>query len=351
MTVQKIHFQARWDDTNKHLETVPPGALSLRVRIQNLVYSLFTITPIITGMIANRALLPPVALVHLTLSKKKFETFWFGPITEENRKIREHFTVETKSIATPDGAVLHVFWVRHKEATPESSTIVYFNGRAQLATAERNRWLLEQSIEHGIPYNFVFFDYRGIGESTGTFRAAKDLVIDGSTVIQWVREHLHVPADQIHFYGYSLGGAVSVATKALDAEHLTGRLVNERSFATFEKVIQSWFRFLGRGSTLLAKMVYSQGYRLDVDVPWKILQGKKLVVYHPKDPIIPASAGLYQIVSGDEVLLLEAKPEHQILTRFLPHNAPLDWFSTAGRITDFLFGMPEVLHVPVIELA
>lgn len=334
-----VTFKASWDNTNNHLQRTPSNSYnsSFLDKIKSTAWTL-SLLPHISGKIMNRQLMPPISLQRKNDSKEHFQTFWFGPISEQNRELRKHFTVEKKSITTPDGANLDAFWIKRKDAREDIQTIIYFNGRSQLATAKRNNWLLEQSLKSDTPSNFVFFNYRGVGDSTGTFTATNDLIVDGASILQWVQKDLRVPSEQIHFYGYSLGGSVAVATKALDPEHLTGRLVNERSFASLEKIITTWFKWLGHCSVMIAYMITSEGYHINPAKEFPKLNGSSLVVYVPKDPIIRDGAALHETVPKDLSLCLDVKPEFKTKAMKQPHNAPLEWFTNADRITNFLFG-------------
>ncbi len=330
-----VSFASHWDNTNKHLQHTPSSS-SFSDKIKSTAWNLLLL-PRISGKIMNRQLLPDIRPERKAESKELFQKFWFGPISEQNQKLRDHFTVEQKSITTPDGAMLNAYWMRRKDAPEDTQTIIYFNGRLQLATAKRNNWLLEKSVESGTPFNFVFFEYRGVGDSIGTFTGTNDLIIDGSSIVQWVREGLRIPPEQIHFYGYSLGGSVAVATKALDP-HLTGRLVNERSFASLEKIVTTWLNRLGQTASMIAYMITSEGYDINPAKEFTKLKGPSLVVYIPKDQIIPENAALHNRVPKALSLCLDVKPEYETEAKKNPHSAPLEYFSNADRITHFLFG-------------
>ncbi|MBS9780575.1 MAG: alpha/beta fold hydrolase [Moraxellaceae bacterium] len=64
-------------------------------------------------------------------------------------------------------------------------------------------------------YHVVRFNFRGVGQSTGTHDYAKGEVIDGLTVLQWIAEHSN--AEKLWLGGFSFGGYVT----ARIAEQLT----------------------------------------------------------------------------------------------------------------------------------
>ncbi len=358
MSVQSVHFHARWDNTNNHLQDPIPTAVQ---KIGRVVYNIFSVLIPIIGLVrlmgyaiqslANRAILPAaydVTEAELAKAKNEFNAFWTGPITAENKSAREKFAMEEHTVVTPDAAALSVKLLRHKNADKRTPTVIYFNGNFAIAMRDPNPWFLQKSIEIGNPCNFVFFDYRGVADSTGTFRAAKDLLVDGSSIVQWVREYLEILPDRIHFYGKSLGGAVAVQTQALDPDNLVGAHVNERSFASLDKMIKTIFGF-GCLGKFLGWIFNNLGYSADAAAAFRKLQGQKLVVYHPEDQIIPYSASLQNEVEHDAVICLQPKVgrwegyTYADLSRCSHHNALLTWHEGAtDQIGQFLFGVPGI---------
>ena len=183
MTIQNIHFQAQWNPTNRHLQT----PVSTTARKASYAVGIFfsVIVPVIglvrwmgycVGRLANRLTLPAAHYIKpecLAKAKVNYRVFWEGPITDKNKLERSVFTAEDHTIVTPDGAALNAKLVRHKNSNGSTPTVIYFNGNFALSMDDPNPWLLQKSIENETPCNFVFFDYRGVGDSKGTFNAAK----------------------------------------------------------------------------------------------------------------------------------------------------------------------------------
>ncbi len=71
-------------------------------------------------------------------------------------------------------------------------------------------------------YHVVRFNFRGVGQSTGTHDYAKGEVIDGLTVLQWIAEHSN--AEKLWLGGFSFGGYVvaRVAEQLTLSPHVWG---------------------------------------------------------------------------------------------------------------------------------
>ncbi len=350
MEIEDRIFQADWNETNIHLQ-LPDSTTSTKV--SQIFWNVISIAiPFIgiarycgykIGQMANRMTLPAahfISKAHLEKAKEKFNHFWFGPTVDENRLVREHFYIEPHTVITPDGAELKATLIRHKEATQTTPTVIYFCANFQLSI-ETPLWPLEKAIETHSIYNFVLFDYRGVGESTGTFSSARDLIVDGSSIVDWVERYVGTPSDQIHFYGLSLGGAIASLTHALNPKKWIGRHVNERSFASSDKMINERFGggFVAR---CLNQIFRLQGYSANPSEAFKRLQGPKMVIYHPQDPVIPDPASMQKEVQHQDAICLVPKPEFEEEAMKRPHIAPLSWHEGAQEaMIQFLFNLPS----------
>jgi hypothetical protein len=346
MSIRKIDFHAQWDQTNSHLRTpLPTTAQKARKVAWNILSFCIPFIGIgrligyAVGCLANRMTLPAshMSAERIETAKVNYNHFWKGPLTDKNHSIRSQFSAEEHTVITPDEAALNVKLIRHKDANAATPTIIYFNGNNQLALANSiPPWIISQSIERQTPCNFVFFDYRGVGSSKGVFKGAKDLVVDGSSVVQWVRDYLQTPPSHIHFYGHSLGGAVATQTQALDPDQFIGRHLNTCSFSSSDKMIACLFgeKRFGKFINTIFK---NQGYSADSAAAFQKLKGQKLVVYHPHDEVIPFAASLQNAVHHDPAIALQPRPRWESLSKELNHNAPMEWHETDG-IAQFLFG-------------
>ncbi len=312
-------FQAKWTPSTAYLQT-PKRTLHDKIGdgLWNLVSILIPVIGLARllahglGQIALRKVLPAVYLPREVKDeyKKSFHNFWYAHKMEtvNQRLLRDLYSAEPHAVATPDGAELHAQLFRYKNAQADTPLIIYFSSNAFLSMEEAYLWLINLAVQRQLPCHFVLFDYRSAGNSKGMFKRTKDLLVDGISIIQWVKEGLKIPADQIHFYGRSLGGAIALESQAMDPT-LTGRNVNERSFYSIHAVVESEFvkgplKIL---SPVFRWLVESLGCELNPLEAFLRLPVKKMVVYHPKDPIVPYRASLEGQLQGIEHESLELK--------------------------------------------
>jgi pimeloyl-ACP methyl ester carboxylesterase len=214
-------------------------------------------------------------------------------------------------------------------------------------------WLLDESISKQAPMNFVLFDYRSVGGSTGKFTGSKDLLIDGASIVNWVRKEVKTPNDKINLYGLSLGGAVATKTAAAD-EALTGWVVGERSFSCLENWIlaqvskarkclnnlppqnclKSSMKWMATKALHLESLAITilkhQGLEFDAAADFPKIQGKKLVIYHPEDRVIPYDASMAKQFPQGAYLLNGNDGDN--------HNTSLEkYFGAKTDIGNFVF--------------
>lgn len=357
MTIESICFEANWNETTIHLASPEP---TTQDKVRRAVFNIFSVLLPPLGIarllnygidcFANRVSLPSahyISKTHFERATKQFNEFWEGPITEKNEALRKNYTLIRGTVITPDKSALKAVCMQYKDSTPETPTVIYFNGNFQLGI-ETPTWILSKSIEAHCPCNFVLFDYRGVGASTGAFKGAKDLVIDGSSIVEWVKQKIGIKTHQIHFYGFSLGGAISSLTKALDPTHLTGRLINDRSFSSSHKVLEARY-----GSGMFGRMVNwlfaKHGYSADAMAAFQEASGEKMVIYHPDDAIIPTEASMQYAVHHNLAIRLEPKPGFEEQSRENHHVTPLHWYDTAiERVVEFLFPFSTLIAESVV---
>jgi hypothetical protein len=350
MSIENICFETSWSDSTIHLA---PKAdcdriTQIALNVFSILFPPLGIARLINYAVAdfaNRLALPAAQNMpadRVIKATRNFYSFWKGPIVEDNRLLRNNYHLIEQTILTPDKAAIKALCMQYNGSDCQTPTMVGFNGNFQLSI-ETPIWVLEEAIRKGTPFNLVLFDYRGVGESQGKFTKANDLVIDGSSVIEWVKEKIGTKPELIHFYGFSLGGAIATLTKALDPEHLTGRLINDRSFSSSDKVLNHRYGFLGK---LMHYIFDYNGYSADVAAEFTKLNGDKMVIYHPDDELIPFDSGMHRMNLHDELICLEPKPKYLEKSKEYNHVAPLIWHESAiERVLDFLFPSTEAIAV------
>ena len=215
------------------------------------------------------------------------------------------------SIATPDGIRLdgvHIPGKKEgKKVSPQAPTLILFNGNGE--RYECAHGFLETTVESrgekvtvaypisnisdfvALGYNVVLFNYRGVGKSEG--RATRDgLILDGDSILQYVLKRCRVPEEQVILFGHSLGGGVATQVAAL---HSKVNLCHVRSFASLEKEVRVIFgRIAPWMGIAAAKIVTALSWVLDTAAKWDQVKGRKWIVYHPEDPVIPFDASQFK---------------------------------------------------------
>lgn len=258
-------------------------------------------------------------------------------------RLQQRFPITCSKIpiTTPDRAKIQAILFRTFPLEANRSTIICFNPNAAIAEQLPFPHLLREALRRGAPCNFVFFNYRNAEK----FNTVNDLVIDGASVVQWVKEILRTPNDQIHFIGRSLGAIVETQVKALNPESTPGRLVNDRSGSSMDDFIDSIastrLKILGIFKHILRLI----GLSFDAVTPFRKLVGRNMVIHHAQDRIFPPSRNL-----AHRILDIEHEKVELISNENLdedPHNFDLrDCLDSetqrpaTERIYNFLFGPP-----------
>ena len=245
----------------------------------------------------------------------------------------------TKEIITSDRIHLTAHVNVVEGATPNTPTVILFNPLGA-----------NDSVHHGLKTqlanrrcNVVTFNYRGLGNTS----RAEDLIVDGDSVFQFVTQELGTQKNKVHFYGFSLGGALAAQVKALHPES-EGKYLGDRPFRSVFSLITEnccierlgWLvkkitSFVS--AIFLAYPIYLLGWEWDGCKALSQLKGDKRIVYHPNDCLVPFEANLAFQCPSDEVICLN---RHE--TGCTTHFAPLDAHSTAegapavAVVADFL---------------
>ena len=360
MSIEPLEFTAGWDEENISLavDYSPPlleqaGKIAIIACIlwNPIVGSLFFTSYVgyksfghMVNRKAHQMMLPSAHRIEEEQIEMKnhFSQFWEGPITDENRAIRERFDLIHSKVTTPDGAELKVMWIKHKNADQKTRTTLYFNGNFQICE-QFPASVFEEAVKTDQCCSFILFNYRGVDGSTGNATRFNDLVLDGHSVLQWIRRGLNIADDNINFYGFSLGGVVAAHTQALSPDKLIGPHVNHNSFGNSDKMIYSR---CGKGiAGWITNWLFEwQGYSANSAEAFRKLQGEKLIVLNPNDWIIPYHVSLQAEVQHDNVIELHPKAIFREVSARLKHHAtPLECHEgVREKIWDFLYKVQDV---------
>lgn len=273
-----IHFSAVWTPQNECLKS------SLAQKVSRFALNLL-------HKLAMNIILTATHLYKkddIEIAKQQFSALYVF-----------HYQSKDITVTTPDGARLQGTFFQ-KIGCPENAPCVIFMQPSSALYAHNafdsivtNAWL------EGKQCNFLFFDYRGCGLSEGSPLQAKDLVIDGDSMYQFTRDHLQVPADDIHMMGWCLGGGVTAQVKAMHPE-CKGNYVNDRSFSC---ITQAAEHMLGSGIIGKIAKVFLKilGWKaLDSAQALNKIESRTLITHHPEDRTIRNKAQLVTAASAQK---------------------------------------------------
>ena len=188
----------------------------------------------------------------------------------EARQVNPGF--EEVWISTSDGERVHA-WLQRSANSPW--TVVIFHGNA--GNLSYHQATMSPFMKLGL--QVMLFDYRGYGLSSG-HPTEKGLLLDGEAVVDYVERTLAVPAEQIVYFGQSLGSGVAVL---LAEKRPPARLILESGFPSLVQVASTHYPFLPVGLLLRDRFESAQAIRR-VSCP--------ILFLHPAlDEIIPIALG------------------------------------------------------------
>lgn len=243
----------------------------------------------------------PNCMIAASINPRSESRFYPSP------KLNTNHGSFAKEIVTPDQVHLsaHIYLV--EKANSDTPTVILFN---PLGANDSIHFGLKTRLTER-KCNVVTFNYRGLGST----RRAEDLVIDGESIYQYVTRELDTQKNKVHFYGFSLGGALAAQVKALHPES-EGKYVGDRPFRSvfslitenccieiFGSLIKRITAFVS--SIFLAYPVYLLGWEWEGSTALNQLKGDKRVVYHPNDYLVPFEASLASRCSPKQVIRLD----------------------------------------------
>lgn len=309
----RIYFKAKMP--TYELEETPTKIL----RLAREIFATF-IPPIILLEVARHA-------VHHLLGKlmlKERERF-FNPTTSVNFNSMGAIPL---SLTTPDGKVLDGKYIKSEKRNKDSKTVIIFNGKGERYEEKSlfNKYVYDDEsilVPRENLYNFlndgydvVVFNYRGVSESTG-WSSCDGLKLDAETVYQFVRDKLEVPDEKIVLWGFSLGGSIATF---LASKHPVS-LINVRSFSSLSHVVRY------HATCIAAFILILLDWCIHPAADWRKVKGKKIVVYHPDDPIIPLYCSLFKWVESAtaHITLKSDKAYFEEICRAVPEEKRADF--------------------------
>ncbi len=176
---------------------------------------------------------------------------------------------ENLYLTTEDNENIHAWYIPVK--APSSKTVLFLHGNA----GNISHRLETIKIYNSLGFNFLIFDYRGFGTSTGK-PSEQGTYLDADAAWKYLKEKKALSAQDIIIVGRSLGGGVAaeLAKKVQPA-----MLVLESTFYSMPEVSAKHYPFMP--TNLIVKHRYETNTKLkDIHCP--------IVIAHSKDDeVIP----------------------------------------------------------------
>ncbi len=278
------------------------------MRIAWLVFSLIIFPVGIIRLIGN-------AINHIATRKGFLPALGYNKdLEDEIRLVQMNERCKRVVIETADNVKLDAVKVMHpkqeKSPADQQKYILFFNGNG--GTYESALSSLKQ-ISDEIGVNILCGNYRGVGRSEGFPTSYNDLVMDGEALVKYLLSQGILPQN-ILIHGWSLGSGVGAHVAALHQEK--GKEIHfcsDRSFASMydevkdlAKQISQILRKQNRcipqlfataitfATPFVLGLTKVLGWNFKSLECYKKINGKKFIIYHRQDQVIPYTASLYK---------------------------------------------------------
>ena len=176
---------------------------------------------------------------------------------------------EDLTLITSDNERINAWYILAKNTT--TKTVLFFHGNA----GNISHRLETIKIYNQLDFNFLIFDYRGFGLSTGK-PSEQGTYLDADTVWKYLIEEKKLDAKDIIIAGRSLGGGVAteLAKKVQPA-----MLILESTFTSMPEVSAEHYPFMP--TNLIVKHKYETNHKL------KQILCPIVIVHSTNDEVIP----------------------------------------------------------------
>ncbi|MGH8671880.1 MAG: alpha/beta hydrolase [Burkholderiales bacterium] len=193
---------------------------------------------------------------------------------------------ESVKVVTTDGVALSGWFV---PAPQPRGVVLFFHGNAG-NISHRIDWI---AVFNRLGFSVLIFDYRGYGLSQGS-PTEQGTYLDAQAMWHYLTQQRNVPAQQIVFFGESLGGAVAAWMAARSTPRA---LILLASFTSIPDMAAALYPYLP--ARRLARLRYDNVASLaHVACP-------VLVIHSPADELVPFAHGriLFDTVRGQKRFL------------------------------------------------
>jgi len=171
-----------------------------------------------------------IVLILLVMSVKVYKALnWKQPPLRVFPKDL-NYQAEDITFQTQDGITLKGWFI---PCANSQKTIILMHGFEM----DKSQ-ILPQTINLAKQYNLFYFDFRGMGESSGKSAQGLREYLDGEAAIKYLCENKPEQAKEIALYGISLGASVATYLAAKHQDIKT--LILEACFYSYKRVVRKW---------------------------------------------------------------------------------------------------------------
>lgn len=200
------------------------------------------------------------------------------------------------TLFTPDNQQLNLLYFKNPQQ-PSKGLVLYYHGNAD----NLQRWGKYHQIFLQSGYDFMVWDYRSYGKSTGT-PTADNMCSDAVLVYQFANKRYN--SKQIIIYGRSLGTGLATYVAS---RYAAARLILETPYHSLEDVAKTYAPILPYASLLRYEF---PTYRLLPEVQYPI------TIFHgTEDELIPFASTIKLqdlLKKEDEFVVIEGGKHHNL---------------------------------------
>lgn len=263
---------------------------SLTNKIKRIAWLIFSVLVFPVGIVrlvgwaANRYCTRNILLPGVKIREEYEATM--NNFRSHHYQTDERVTIETADKVKLDTLVLENPTQKIKRPD-EQKWIIFLNGN--LGCYEGSFVELQSLRDHS-QASIYTGNYRGVMYSEGMPTCAKDLQLDGEAMVQYLLNR-GVAEKNILLFGWSMGGGVACAVAAQHKEICLG--VN-RSYSSVTDLVkhQQFLKMSPFLRSLSASLIHLLEWEYDNVENFQKVNGRKFMIYHLMDQIIPHLASL-----------------------------------------------------------
>ncbi len=236
---------------------------------------------------------------------------------------RENVAIDYKisplDITLPDGRCVKATFYEDPRSGKDTPTVIYFPGLGELQSDVSAKRVA--SADH--PTNMITFDYAGTGANHEWGISRANTLLMSLSIYGHLTQNLGISRENIHFLGFSLGGAYALDLHRTLPDH-EGIIVCDRTFSDLYAILSE------RLGGFLGFIAYIFLWIIGEDLPSKetiaaLPQGKVHVLNLPehKDDAIPYAYDLLQNLIPNPDISLSAHRLTPIAADMANHRTPL----------------------------